>query len=62
MTHNSERALFRHMLMYVLAVKDWEFEVDDHSEMIFVLGNREIVTANMSGEQIQEILNEVLRW
>lgn len=60
--HNAERALVRHMLMYVLDVKDWEFEVDNKSEITFVLGNAEIVTAELSAEEIEEILKQVIRW
>jgi hypothetical protein len=60
--NNAERAFIRHMLMYVLAVKEWEFEVDNQSEMTFILGNREIETVNMSAEELQEILNQVIRW
>ena len=58
----TERMFIRHMLMYVLTVKDWEFEVDNKSEMTFILGNREIETAKLSAEEIEKILKEVIRW
>lgn len=60
--NNAERALIRHMLMYVLCVKEWEFEVDNKSEITFILGNREIATAEMPAEELQEVLNQVIRW
>lgn len=59
---NAERMLIRHMLMYILTVKEWEFEVNNEFEMSFILGNKEIVTADMSAEELEDVLKQVIRW
>lgn len=57
-----DRKFVRHILMYILVKKDWEFKVDDDGEFSFILGNQEPSTRNKSAEEIEKLIEQIVRW
>ena len=57
-----DRKFVRHILMYILTKKDWDFEVDDDGELTFILGNQEPTTRNKSSEEIEKLIETIIRW
>lgn len=57
-----DRKFVKSLLMYVLAKKGWEFNVEDDGEITFILGNQEPTTRDKSAEEIENLIEQVVRW
>ena len=59
---NIDRKFVRTILMYVLEKKGWDFDVEDDGEISFILGNQEPTTRNKSVDEIENLIEQVVRW
>lgn len=57
-----QRTLIKHMILYRLEKRDWDYYMDVDGEFSFVLGNREPNTRNMNSQELLELLDEIVRW
>ncbi len=57
-----DRKFVKSILMYVLTKKGWDFEVEDDNEFSFILGNQEVTTRNKLAEELENLIEQVVRW
>ena len=49
-------------IAYLLDKYNWEYDVDINAELNFILGNQEIFTKDKSIEELDQIIETIVKW